>query len=131
LTLLQTVSVVIIALILLTVVLVLIRNRRISERYALLWIVIALALLTVPYLHDFYVGVAGLVGIKNPESFFFFFSILGLVMLCLQFTVVVSPSYKDRKTLTQQLALLSDRVRRLETKLDEMTMYGDVNSSDK
>ncbi len=111
----QTIAVTILALIMLSGVLGLIRSHLMSEKYSVIWILVSLGLLTVPWLHGTYVRIAGLIGIKDPQSFFFFFSILGLAALNLQFTVAISSAFQDRKTLVQELALLRERVRTLES----------------
>ncbi|MFH0823483.1 MAG: DUF2304 domain-containing protein [Pseudomonadota bacterium] len=106
----QTVMMVIVALAFLTLVLQLVRVRRLSERYSLLWIVIALAMATLPWMYDVYIGIAGLTGIYEPPSFFFFFSIMGLTLIALQLSASASTARKQRKLLAQEVALLEKRI---------------------
>ena len=99
---------------LIMLVLELIRRRMMRENYSLLWIAVSVALLSVPWLYDVYVVMANFVGIKDPNSFFFFIAIMGLFLLCLQFSLAISTAYYQRKTLVQQMAMLEHRVRQLE-----------------
>jgi NADH:ubiquinone oxidoreductase subunit K len=68
----------------------------------------------MPLLFDFYVAVGKSVGIMTPTSVFFLLAILGLMLLSLQATLAASAAYTHRKALTQQFALLENRVAALE-----------------
>ena len=92
----------------------LIRRHMLRERYALLWICISVIFLTMPFLFEFYVAAGRFVGIMTPTSVFFLLAILGLMLLGVQTTLAASAAYTHRKILTQQLALLENRVRTLE-----------------
>jgi hypothetical protein len=110
----QIVFVTAVALALTILVLELIRRHMLRERYSLLWFFICVALLTMPWLYDGYLWVAHRVGIKDPNSIFYFLAIMGLVLLSLQFSLALSTAYYQRKQLIQQVALLENRVRQLE-----------------
>ena len=113
----QTIFVTIIGVGLLILVLELIRRQKMREKYALLWIFVAAFIISVPWLHSFYVSIGRLVGIKDPNSTFYFAAIVGLVLLCLQFTLAITTAYNHRKAHTHHLALLEDRVKELEKSL--------------
>lgn len=115
----QIVFVTAVGLALLILVLELIRRQMLRERYSLLWFFICVALLSVPWLYDLYQAAARLAGIKDPNSIFYFMAIVGLVLLSLQFSLALSAAYYQRKQLIQQVALLEERVRRLEGALRE------------
>lgn len=110
----QSVFVVLLGLGLLALVLQLVRKQMLRERYTMLWVFIAFAMTTVPFLFPLYRLVAGKVGIVDMNSFFFFMAIVGICLLCLQFSLALSTAYGHRKALTQKVAILEERLARLE-----------------
>ncbi len=110
----QIVFVILIAVVILFLILELIRRRMLREKYSLLWVMIAVIMLTIPVLYPYYVKLAAYVGIKSPQSFFFYSAIIGLVLLSLQFSLSISTAYRNRKVMAQQMALLEKRIRDLE-----------------
>jgi len=115
----QVLFVTLVGLGLLILVLELIRRHLLREKYSLLWFFIAVALVTVPPLYGVYQWFARRVGIRDPNTIFFFLAIVGLILLSLQFSLALSTAYYQRKQLIQQTALLENRVRRLENALSE------------
>lgn len=111
------VFVVILAFGVLILVIELIRRHMMREKYSLLWVMISFLLISIPLLYDYYVRLAALVGIQDPNSFFFYCAIMGLMLFCLQFTLSTSSASRHRRVLTQELALVEKRVRDLEEKL--------------
>lgn len=99
-----------------------VRHHRFRERYAILWILVGVLFLSVPFLHDFYSQISMTMGIVNPISFFFFIAVLGLFLLGLQFTLAISCAFEQRRQSIQQLALLEERVRVLEQKLTDHSL---------
>ncbi|MFH0965812.1 MAG: DUF2304 domain-containing protein [Planctomycetota bacterium] len=110
----QIIFVTFLGVLVLLLVLELVRRHLLREKYSALWILIALALVSVPWLYNFYVFLAGLVGIKSPTSFFFYSSIMLLLLLSVQFSLAASSAYYQRKRLAQEIALMDERLRRLE-----------------
>ncbi len=102
---------------LLALIFELIRRSLLREKYSMLWIFVGVVLLTVPLLYDAYVALGRFLGIVDPMSFFWFLGIVGLVFLCLQFSLALSTAYEQRKATVQQVALLATRVRELEDRL--------------
>ena len=66
------------------------------------------------WLYRGYAFLGRIVGIVDSNSFFFFLSIMGLLLFCLQFSLAISTAYYQRKQLIQKMALLEARVRELE-----------------
>jgi len=110
----QSVFVVLLGLGLLALVLQLVRRQMLRERYSMLWVFIAFALTTVPFMFSLYRIIADAVGIVDMNSFFFFMAIVGICLLCLQFSLALSTAYGHRKSLTQKVAILEERLSRLE-----------------
>jgi hypothetical protein len=98
---------------LLAFVLELVRRGYLKERYALLWMATAAAGLAVGLVPGIIIGLAALFRVQYLTVIvaLTFLFVLGLL---LSFTVVISRLSARNRTLTQELALLENRVTRLE-----------------
>ena len=85
----------------------------------MLWVFIAFVMCSVPFLYNYYAKIGQSLGIREANSFFFYCAIMGLVLLSLQFSISISTAYRQRKTLSQQIALLEKRLYDLETTDEE------------
>ena len=94
---------------LLVVVLELVRRRRLLERYALLWLVAAVALLGLSVWSGALEGVARAVGIFYPPSALFLIAFGFILLLVLHFSVALSRLSDQTKVLAQRVALLEER----------------------
>ena len=89
----------------------LVRQRRLLERYALLWMGSALALLVLSIWTGLLEKLANAVGIFYAPSALFVFAFGFILILLLHFSVAVSRLADQNKVLAQQLALLEERQR--------------------
>lgn len=98
----------------LIVVFELVRQRRLMERYSLLWLTAA----TVLLLLSIFTGVLGwfsqLIGIATPSNALFGVAIGFATLMLLHFSVTVSRLSDQNKVLAQKLAATEERLRRLE-----------------
>jgi hypothetical protein len=99
---------------LLLLVLELVRQRRLLERYALVWMAVTALLITLALWDGLLIGVASLIGIAYPPSALFVIAFGFVILLLLHFSVAVSRLTDQSKVLAQQLSLLEERVRRQE-----------------
>jgi hypothetical protein len=99
---------------LLLVVLDLVRRRRLMERYALLWLGSAVALIGLAAWGGLLDTVAQAVGIATPSNALFLAAFLFVLVLLLHFSIAVSRLTDQSKVLAQRLALLEERQRRTE-----------------
>jgi len=99
---------------LLGVVIELIRSRKLRERYALLWLATAGVILFFAVwrsgLHD----LSRALGIAYPPNALFVLAMLFVLVLLLHFSTVISKLSDRSIVLTQQLALLEERLREVE-----------------
>jgi hypothetical protein len=100
-------------------VLWLVRRRSIGERFAMLWLAISILLLLAssvgyPYLFE----IAKFVGVPYPPSALFFLGIAGLTLLIIELFAWVSKLNDRTRILTQQLAVLTERIERERTVAD-------------
>jgi hypothetical protein len=101
----------VVSLVLFIVVLELIRSRRLRERYALLWLLTASAMLGLSLWRGGVDTIAGAVGIHYAPSALFVAAAIFVVVLLLHFSTVISRLSDENTILAQRLALLETEVR--------------------
>jgi hypothetical protein len=97
--------------VLLFVVLELVRQRRLMERYALLWLLSAIVILGLAVFRDGLETISKALGIAYPPNALFFIAFAFVLLLLLHFSVAVSRLADQSKVLAQRLALLEQRLR--------------------
>lgn len=95
----------------------LIRRRRLQERYALLWIATAVALLILSAWRAGVGTIAHWLGVGYAPAVIFATAFLFVIVMLLHYSTVVSSLSERSARLTQQVALLEQRVRELEAHL--------------
>jgi hypothetical protein len=105
----QLASVVFAALVFL-LVLEMVRRRHLHERYAILWLGAAFALLVLAVWTGLLRAISDLVGIKTPSNAFFVVAFGFLLLLVLHFSSVVSRLLDETRVLAQRLALVEERL---------------------
>lgn len=106
----RIVAVVVTAL-MLGIVLELVRRRRLVERYALLWMVLAGVLLLLAVWTDLLSSAADLLGIRVAANALFAAGLAVAFLLLLHFSVATSRLSDETKILAQEVARLDERVR--------------------
>ena len=91
-------------------VLELVRRRRLVERYALLWMTAALALLVLAIWTDGLDVIKDLMGIEEPANAIFILAFGVAFLLLLNFSVVSSRLGEETKILAQEVAGLEERL---------------------
>jgi hypothetical protein len=102
------------------VVIELVRRRRLIERYALLWMLVALALLVLALWDELLAWGSGLLGIEVPANALFLAAFAIGFLLLLNFSVVISRLSDQVKTLAQETARLDTENRALRGELDAL-----------
>src|SRR4051794_12362761 len=103
----------------LLVILELVRRRRLLERYAILWLFSAVALLGLAVWKDLLNKIAHAVGIYSPPNALFAIAFGFVLVLLLHFSIAVSRLADQNKVLAQRLALLEERQRETDASLAE------------
>ncbi len=88
-----------------------VRRRRLGERYAILWLAAALALVVLASWGGLLASISHAVGIKTPSNAFFVIAFTFLLLLVLHFSSVASRLADETRVLAQRLALLEQRLR--------------------
>lgn len=84
----------------------LLRRRRIKEKYAGLWIAVALGVVILGAFPNLAVKVARLVGVELPANLVFASALVVLLIVCVQLSIGVSALDERVRTLTEEVALL-------------------------
>ncbi len=84
----------------------LIRKKKIKEAYSLLWIVFGFAFLFLSIFRDVLNKFSFYCGIAYPPAALFLVSIIAIVLILIQFSVVISSQNDKMKELSQELGLL-------------------------
>jgi hypothetical protein len=92
-------------------VLELVRRRRLAERYALLWLLAALAMLVLAIWTNGLDVIADLMGIQEPANAIFILAFGVIFILLLHFSVAVSRLAEETKILAQENARLDLELR--------------------
>jgi hypothetical protein len=95
---------------LLLLVFELVRRKRLSERYAILWLLAAITLFVLAAWKGLLTSLSNDVGISYPPSALFAVAIGLIAMILLHFSLAVSRLSDQNKILAQRLALLQQRV---------------------
>ena len=99
---------------LLLIVLELVRRRRLLERYALLWLLAALVMLGLAGWGGALERLARVFGIIYAPNALFFVAVGFIVVLLLHFSAAVSRLTDQSKVLAQRLAIMEQRMQRVE-----------------
>jgi hypothetical protein len=105
---------ILVTLALLLLVFELVRRKRLSERYAILWLLAAITLFVLAAWRGLLTSLSGDVGISYPPSALFAVAIGLIAMILLNFSLVVSRLSDQNKVLAQRLSLLQHRLEQLD-----------------
>ena len=92
----------------------LVRHKRLDEKYALLWLVAGLVMMIAPLATPIIDALSKTLGFYYPPAFVFLMAFLGLCLINLQYSVVISRLNKNNKHLAQRLAMIDRRLKDME-----------------
>jgi hypothetical protein len=99
---------------LLLLVFELVRRKRLSERYAILWLLAAITLFVLAAWKGLLTSLSSDVGISYPPSALFAVAIGLIAMILLHFSLAVSRLSDQNKILAQRIGLLQQRIEQAE-----------------
>jgi hypothetical protein len=102
----QLIASVIIGLCLLVLIIRLVQNGRLDIAYCWLWLGIGLGMLTMILHYDWLLRLSALIGAVTPTTTIFLLGFIVVLLMCLQFSLVISAHRRQIKRLTQHIALL-------------------------
>jgi hypothetical protein len=95
-------------------ILELIRRKRIRENYALLWLFIGTVFLFFSIWRRGLEVLAHLMGIAYPPTAFLLVLIIGIFLILIQFSLIISILTDKNKALAQEIGLIKKRIEDLE-----------------
>ena len=96
----------------LVLLLIMIRKRKLSLRYAIMWIAMIIALAMMILIPGCLDAIAKLVGIYDVTNMFFFLGFVFSLMMSMALTVSASRNAERIKKLTQQVGIDDYEIRR-------------------
>ena len=103
------------------VVFELVRRRRLMERYALLWLLASVVLLSLAVWRDLLEEAASAIGIFYAPSALFAIAFGFVLVLLLHFSLVISRLADQNKVLAQRVGILQERI-------DALTANGEAEA---
>jgi hypothetical protein len=99
-----------VSVVLVVLIVELVRRRKLREEYSWLWLSLSLAMFVLALWPGFLRFVTGLIGAVLSTSTLFFFALLFLMLINIQFSVEISSLRTEVKNLAQQLATTREGV---------------------
>ena len=87
-------------------ILELLRRRQLTEKYAVIWLALGLAIVVLAVRPGLLDAAAELLGIAVPANLLFFASALALLLVCLQLSWETSRLEDETRSLAEEVALL-------------------------
>jgi hypothetical protein len=84
----------------------LLRTRRIREKYAGIWVTVAIAVLVVAIFPGLAFWLADVVGVETPVNLLFAVAFVVLLTVCIQLSSEVSRLEEETRTVAEEIALL-------------------------
>ena len=106
----QKIMAIVIAVSIFIVIFELVRRRRLKEEYSWLWLFTGALLIFLTLRYEVLLKISHLLGVVVPTSILFFFAIIFLMLVCLQFSVKISKFSDQVKNLSQELAILKSEI---------------------
>ena len=89
------------------------RRQRLREKYALIWVVVALSTVLLVVFPGLLTRAADLVGVQVPANLLFFAASMLLLLLSIQFSYEIGRLEDRTRTLAEEVALLTLRIEQL------------------
>ncbi len=100
------------SLILMMGLIVLIRRKKLREEYSILWLAIVTVFILTAVFGEFLIGLSKMLGIFYPPATLFLLLIIGLFLLMLHFSIIISDLKRKVTVLSIKLALLDEKARK-------------------
>ena len=99
----------IIGICLLVLIVRMVQRGHMDIAYCWVWLGIGIGVCALVLHYDWLVGMSDLIGSNTPTTTLFLLGFLVVLLLCLQFSMVISTHRRQIKRLTQQVAMLESR----------------------
>jgi hypothetical protein len=85
---------------------ILLRTRRLREKYAITWIVLGVGICVLGAFPGTVLTLATAVGVQTPSNLLFALALVVLLLVCVQLSVEITGLEEETRTLAEELALL-------------------------
>lgn len=89
------------------------RRQRLREKYAVIWVVIALGTVVLAVFPGLLTHASDLLGVQVPSNLLFFAASMLLLLLSIQFSYEIGRLEDRTRTLAEEVALLTLRIEQL------------------
>lgn len=90
----------------LVLVILMLRSRKLREKYAVLWLLVAVAVLVLALVPNLLEYAARFLGVSVPSNLLFAAAIFFLLCICLQLSLEVCKRDDETRVLSEEVALL-------------------------
>ena len=90
------------------------RRQRLREKYALIWVVVALGTVLLVVFPSLLTRASNLLGVQVPANLLFFAASMLLLLLSIQFSYEIGRLEDRTRTLAEEVALLTLRIEQLD-----------------
>ena len=102
-----------VSLLVLLTIINLVRHKRLDEKYALLWLAAGAIMLMAPIATPIIDQFSKALGFHYPPAFVLLLAFLGLCLINLQYSVVISRLNKHNKQLAQRVAIIDQQLKEM------------------
>lgn len=88
----------------------LIQRGRLDMAYCWLWLAIGIIIVLIVSKYAWLVWLTHLIGAVSPTNTLFFLGLIVVLLMCLQFSIVITSQKRQIKRLIQQLAILENEL---------------------
>ena len=96
----------ILSLVIFVMVLVQVRNQKMKEKYAALWLIVSAVIIVLAVFPVLLWGLADFTGVVMPVNLLFLLAIVMLLGVCMHLTLEVSKISDETRTLAEEIAIL-------------------------
>ncbi len=93
-------------LLLVVLLVVLLRTRRLREKYAITWIVLGAGVCILGAFPQAVAWLSSLVGVQTPSNLLFAVALVVLLCVCVQLSVEITALEEETRTVAEEIALL-------------------------
>ncbi len=112
------------------VVVNLVRRRRLKTEYSLIWIMVSVTFIVFSFWRDGIDWLAKLFGIAYAPSVLFIILLVGIILLLIEFSIIISKQSERIKVLVQEIGLLRLEIQTKFEKIENNETLSQNNSSE-
>lgn len=108
----------------------LVRRRRLKTEYSLIWIMVSVTFIVFSFWRDGIDWLAKLFGIAYAPSVLFIILLVGIILLLIEFSIIISKQSERIKVLVQEIGLLRLEIQTKFEKIENNETLSQNNSSE-